>query len=85
MNSTSQPRQERCQMIRRWNSISATNASPIEAKLAYIKLNIPAPCPPRSVVLVNPGAWFGEFVSTQHAEFAFINVNGSVPSIDTKG
>ena len=31
---------------------------PIEAKLAYIQQNIPAACPPRSVVLVNQGRGF---------------------------
>jgi hypothetical protein len=29
-----------------------------EGKLAYVTLNIPAPCPPRSVVLVNQGRGF---------------------------
>ncbi len=42
-----------------------------KGKLIYITLNIPAPCPPRSVVPVNSRAWFGEFVSSQHARFAF--------------
>jgi hypothetical protein len=37
-----------------------------EGKLIYIKLNIPAPCPPRSVVPVNTRAWFLEFISSQH-------------------
>ena len=29
-----------------------------EGKLIYVTLNIPAPCPPRSVVLVNQGQGF---------------------------
>jgi hypothetical protein len=36
---------------------------------AYIKLNIPTPCPPRSAVPVNAGAWFRGFVSARHARF----------------
>jgi hypothetical protein len=42
-----------------------------EAKVGYVKLNIPMPCPPRGTVPVNTGAWFCEFVSSQHARFAF--------------
>jgi YD repeat-containing protein len=53
------------------NSFSATNAPQTGAKLAYIKLNIPMPCPPRSTVPVYTGAWFYEFVSSQRARFAF--------------
>ena len=34
---------------------------PNEAKLAYIKLNIQTPCPPRGAVPVNTGAWLGDF------------------------
>jgi hypothetical protein len=56
--------------------ISAGAASRLQTlcskgKLIYITLNIPAPCPPRSVVPANSRAWFGEFVSSQHAQFAF--------------
>jgi hypothetical protein len=39
--------------MERWNSFSATNASQSEAKLAYIRLNIQTPCPPRGAVPVN--------------------------------
>ena len=42
-----------------------------EAKLAYVELNIPAPCPPRGVVLVNQGRGLAKFVSPQHVQFAF--------------
>jgi hypothetical protein len=42
-----------------------------EVKLAYVKLNIPMPCPPRGTVPVNTMARFSESVSTQHAQFAF--------------
>ena len=51
--------------------VSATNASQNEGKIAYIKLNTPAACPPRTVVPVNTGARFGEFISSQRARFAF--------------
>jgi len=44
--------------MERWNGFSATNASQSEGKLAYIKLNIQTPCPPRGAVPVNQGrAW----------------------------
>ena len=43
----------------------------VEGKLAYIKLNTPMPCPPRGTVPDNTRAWFCEFISTQHAQFAF--------------
>ncbi len=52
-------------MLWRWDIFTA------EAKLAYIKLNIQTPCPPRSAVPVNSRAWFRKCVSTQHARFAF--------------
>ena len=42
-----------------------------EAKIAYIKLNIPTACPPRTAVPVNTRARFCESVSSQHAQFAF--------------
>jgi hypothetical protein len=42
--------------IKRCGSFSATNASQNEAKLAYIKLNIQTPCPPRGAVPVNTRA-----------------------------
>lgn len=42
-----------------------------EAKLGYVTLNTPMPCPPRGTVPVYPQAWFRAFVSTQHARFAF--------------
>jgi hypothetical protein len=42
-----------------------------EAKIGYVKLNIPMPCPPRGTVPVKTGAWFYELVSSQHARFAF--------------
>jgi hypothetical protein len=53
---------------KRWRGFSAsavakamadeTNASQMEAKFTYIRLNIPAPCPPRRVVLVDQGRGF---------------------------
>jgi hypothetical protein len=36
----------------RWNSFSVTNASPNEAKFAYIKLNTQTPCSPRGALLL---------------------------------
>ena len=56
---------------KRWDSFSPTNASSIEAKLGYLKLNIPAACPPHTVFPVNTRARFCEFISSQHARFAF--------------
>jgi hypothetical protein len=47
-------------------------AEPSE-RAAYLKLNHQTPCPPRSTVPVNTRAWFREFVSPQHARFAFGN------------
>ena len=40
------------------NSFSVTYASQAEAKITYIRLNIPTPCPPRSAVPVSQ-AWLG--------------------------
>jgi len=58
-------------IIKRWDSFSATNAPQIGAKLAYVLLNIPMPCPPRGTVPVNTRARFGGCLSTQRARFAF--------------
>lgn len=44
--------------IERWDSFSATNASPSEAKLTYVRLNSQTPCPPRGAVPVNQGRGF---------------------------
>ena len=55
--------------FKRSDGFSATN----DKKLAYIKLNIPTACPPRTAVPVNTKTWFREFVSSQHAQFAFGN------------
>jgi len=41
--------------FKRGASFSATNPSQSEGKLAYIKLNIPTPCPPRGAVPGNQG------------------------------
>jgi hypothetical protein len=57
--------------IKRWNDFSATNASRVEGKLAYLTLNSQTPRPPRGAVPVNTRAWSYEFVSSQHARFAF--------------
>jgi hypothetical protein len=68
--------QRRCRrnLLWRWGSFSATNPSRSEEKLAYVTLNTQTPCPPRSAVPVNTGAWLREFVSPQHARFAFGHV-----------
>src|SRR6266700_6147795 len=39
----------------RWDSFSVTNASSLEAKITYVKLNTQTPCPPRGAVPVNQG------------------------------
>src|SRR5881628_1263283 len=39
----------------RWDSFSVANASRIEAKLTYVRLNTQTPCPPRGAVPVNQG------------------------------
>jgi hypothetical protein len=69
--------------IKRRDNFSATNASRIEGKLAYVTLNIQTPCPPRgagSPAIAPSGGgsrstqgrgW--EFF-TQHARIAFGNV-----------
>ena len=41
--------------IERWNGFSVTNASSLEAQIAYIRLNSQTPCPPRGAVPVNQG------------------------------
>lgn len=41
--------------IERWNSFSVANATRIEAKLTYIRLNTETPYPPRGAVPVNQG------------------------------
>jgi len=41
-------------MINAQEGFSATNAIAMKAKLAYIKLNSPTACPPRTAVPVNP-------------------------------
>ena len=47
------------------------NASRVEGKFAYVTLNIPTVCPPRTGFQVNTWAWFVRTVSSQHARFAF--------------
>ncbi len=50
-------------------SFSATNPSQSEGKLAYLKLNIPTPCPPPSAVLVYQERGISSF--THRVQFAF--------------
>jgi hypothetical protein len=79
MNFTRQPRHAECQQEGSGKSFSGTNPSQKEGKLAYIRLNNPTPCPSRSAVPVNAGAWFSGPLSSQHARFAFGQGCDSVP------
>jgi len=57
VNSTRQPQRRLYQRFHgRRGSFSVTNASQIEAKLTYVRLNIQTPCPPRGAVPVNTRA-----------------------------
>ena len=52
---------------KRWNGFSVTNATLMEEKLAYIKLNSQTACPPRTAVPVNQGCC-GRFFHSQHPD-----------------
>src|ERR1043166_8953204 len=62
VNLTRQPRHSPCHENEHWRSFSITNASQKEAKLIYVRLNIPMPCPPRGTVPVHTRARFCECV-----------------------
>ena len=50
--------------MKRWDSLSATNVAQNDAKIAYVKLNMQTPCPPRGAVPVTQS----DIVQLRHVE-----------------